>query len=222
MRNETSKVLAVIFGALLLWLLWHKVKPLEMAAKPIQIEGVPEVKYVVPDIIISDPTLPYVSKFDWMNGEQCGCDGIPQNAVIVDTFRLIPRTEPGYSYMIDNLTMPPPAVYDPAGYNSVPLPPPIIYTAPTPTFWWAWEWGGGTFTRVIKTSDNFTIYGPARGTMAEMNATGPVGIGAPGIGSPTHDIPGTWEIVGNSSIFDKITKIRYNAQIYVLDESKSK
>lgn len=179
---------------LILWLLMRRRGRQETFAPPIKVPSPPTMQYIVPDNEAADDVIPHESLFDWMNGDQCGCGGPPIDILIIDSARLAPRTQPGYTYVPQfHLPEIPPALKGATPLVQSPaMPSPPIYQAALPTFWWGWS----GLSRVIYTSDGFTLRTGLSNRLW------------------TDATPG-----GN--MFSEITAIKYNAQTYQLNRSRS-
>ena len=164
-------------------------------AKPEKITGLPQIHYEVPPIVVEPGGSRPNNFFDWMGAADCHCDGLTRfDPLIIDSIKLAPRTQPGYQYVA-------PLVIDLPDYlkgsvdnlgRNPPLPSPIVYEAARPSFWWGWS----GLSRVIYTSDGFTL---RTGSSNKL-----------------------WtDVTPGRNALSVITRIRYNAQEYQLDASRS-
>lgn len=177
---------------LILWLLMRHVSAKTVYSDAIKVSGLPQMNYVVPPISTDNPSQPTQPNFDWFNGEQCGCDSGPVNAVVIQSTKLAPQNKPSYTYIPEYTLDIPPALKGVPTLDRVPpMPNAIIYQAPVPTFWWEMR-----FPQLyIATSDGFLIKNPKDGQ-------------------------GGFKVIADPSPIGKITVIQYNAQQYVLDPVK--
>lgn len=178
------------------------------AKPPVTLPGLPNVSYDIPtpDIGLTNGSSPQ-AYFDWL-GEQCGCDGSPPiQAVVIDSVKYT-RDVPGYQYMGSDDLDYVQALKGSANLTQNIAPPaPIVYQAAKPTFWWGWS-GWMNFTRSIYTSDGFIL--PV--------STQDQG----GMNRPANLEDRTWaDVTPGRNALTPITVIRFNAQDYVLDASRS-
>lgn len=163
--------------------------------KPEKVGGLPQIRYEVPPIVVEPSGSRVNDNFDWMGEGDCHCDGVTRfDALIIDSVKLAPRTQPGYLFVATpTLDMPDylKGSVDNLGRNP-PMPAPIVYQAAVPSFWWGWS----GLSRVIYTSDGFTL---RTGSSNKL-----------------------WtDVTPGRNAISEITRIRYNAQEYQLDRSRS-
>lgn len=175
------------------------------ASPAVTLPGLPNMSYILPAPIMGLPTGSNApGNYDWL-GEQCGCDSLGAvDAIIIDTIKYT-RQSPSYQYIPSDELDYVQALKGAANLtqNIIP-PPPIVYQAAVPSFWWGWK----GLSRVIYTSDGFIL--PI--TSQDQG----------GMNRPAALNTRTWSDVspGHNAI-TKITVIRFNAQDYVLDASRS-
>lgn len=172
---------------------------------PITLPGLPNVTYDIPAPVITMPTGSMSqADFDWL-GEQCGCDGnAPINAILIDSVSYT-RNEPSFQY-VEPLVFDYTQALKGAANLTANIAPPasIIYRAATPSFWWGWI----GLRRVIFTSDGFTL---------PLNSQDQGGMNRAAILDSR-----TWaDVTPGRNALTQITVIRFNAQDYVLDASRS-
>lgn len=203
----------VVYGVGLLvlaLLLWTKVRGSvsAYATPPVVLPGLPNVTYDIPAPIVSLPngSAPPLL-YDWL-GEQCGCDvETPSDVIVIDSVKYT-RDVSSYQYMgapnLDYLA----ALKGAANLTqNNPPPAPIVYRAATPSFWWGWT-GFMNFTRCIYTSDGFIL------PVASQDQGG--------VNRAASLDSRTWaDVTPGRNALTQITVIRFNAQDYILDASRS-
>jgi hypothetical protein len=190
----------------------------QVSAGPTEdIKGLPQVQYIIPPIVtLPNGSIPHGMQFDWLGGESC-CDTTRQDALVINSVTLAPRTIPGYTFIPNpnldyvsavksatNMTREGPKIQEyvapPLYRQPLNVPAYLSYQAAIPTFWWGWRGG----QRTIFTSDGFYFDG------------------APSRNAPVNATNGIWyDTTPNRGLFGTITNLRYNAQEYVLDASRN-
>jgi hypothetical protein len=192
--KKRTLIFAGLLILLALWLLMQKRGQEITYAKPTKVPGMPHLSYVVPPISVQPGgSIPNGDAWDWLGGTSCGCGTQRIDALIVDSIRLAPRTQPGYNYIATpDLSIPPALKGVPTLTKNPTMPAPIVYQAAAPSFWWGWQ----GLSRVIYTSDGFTL---KTGLSNKL-----------------------WtDVTPGRNALSVITRIRYNAQEYQLDAGRS-
>jgi hypothetical protein len=200
----------VLFGGfglvlLALFLLRNKLSTETQYNPATKVQGLPQLSYIVPPVeIIPGGSIPHGALFDWFNGEQCGCGDVAQNALIIYSTVISPRALPSYSFIPNiDLSIPPALKGAPSLFRSDPMPAPITYQAPTPTFWWGWQ----GLSRVIYTSDSMTL------SMATQDKGGM---------NRAATMQRLWkDVTPGRNALTPITAIEYDGQVYQLDARRS-
>lgn len=175
------------------------------AQPPATLPGLPNISYdfPAPDITLLNGSGPQ-DGYDWL-GEQCGCDSAGRiDAILIDSPRYT-RDVPSYTYIVPVDLGYTQALKGAANLTQNIMPPaPIVYQAATPSFWWGWQ----GMRRVIFTSDGFILPVTSQDQGSVNRAA-------------SLDSRVWADVTPGRNIFSTITRIRFNAQDYQLDASRS-